>query len=244
MDRASTLDRLNRLELLTARLKSDEALTARGLAAELGISIRTLSRDIELLREQGLPIEADRGRGGGLRLSQRWGVGRLALNYVEAVDLLVSLAAAEQMESPLLMANLASVRRKLMASFAPAMSSRISGLKARIRVGKPVTAGLLAGASAPLPQVVAPLHQAFLNLHGLSISYRAVDDRRTRRIIQPHYLLLCPPVWYVLGWDELRGDTRTFRCDRILSALPQEDRTFRLLPFDRFAAALEGIETI
>jgi predicted DNA-binding transcriptional regulator YafY len=244
MVRTSTLDRLNRLEILTARLKSGETLTGRGLSQELGISIRTLSRDIELLRDQGLPIEADRGRGGGLRLTQRWGVGRLALNYGEAVDLLVSLAAAEQMQSPLLMANLGSVRSKLMASFSPAMSAKISGLKARILVGKPVGANLLVGASTPKAQAVAALHQAFLNCHGLTISYRAVDGRRTRRIIQPHYLLLCAPLWYVMAFDELRGDVRSFRCDRIVRATAEENRVFRLLPFERFSAALEGVATL
>jgi predicted DNA-binding transcriptional regulator YafY len=244
MRRASTLDRMHRLETLTARLKSGEALTARGLADELGISVRTISRDIDLLREQGLPIDADRGRGGGLRVSRRWGIGRLNLTYAEAVDLLVSLAAAEQMESPMLMANLGSVRRKLMASFSPEMMSRISGLKGRIRVGAPVSASVLASATATNPQVAARLHQAFLDLHHLSITYRAVNGDRTRRVIQPHYMLLCSPIWYVLAWDDLCRAARTFRCDRVLSAAPLQDRRFRLLPLSRFEAALEGVETI
>ena len=244
MDRTSTLGRLNRLELLTAHLKSGEHLTVRGLAMDMGVSVRTLSRDIDLLREQGLPIEADRGRGGGLRLSQRWGVGRVSLTYAEAVDLLVSLAMAEQMETPMLMANLASVRRKLTASFSPAMASRVAGLKARIRVGKPVSAALSGQASAPRPEVVEQLNQAFLNLQCLSISYRAVDGSLTSRVIEPHYLLLSSPILYVLAWDDLRGDARTFRCDRIMSATTLEDRVFRSLPIKRFDAALEGIETM
>lgn len=244
MDRSSTLDRLHRLEVLTAHLKSGEPLTVRGLAEELSVSVRTLSRDVELLRERGLPIEADRGRGGGLRLSQRWGVGRLALSYAEAIDLLVSLAVAEQMDSPMLMANLKAVRRKLIASFSPEMTSRINGIKTRIRVGKPVAAGLLASMATPNPQVVTHLHQAFLNLNALSIAYRAIDGRSTRRTIHPHYLLLCSPIWYVLAWDELRGDARTFRCDRMLNATPLEGQNFRLLPINYFEAALEGVATI
>jgi predicted DNA-binding transcriptional regulator YafY len=124
------------------------------------------------------------------------------------------------------------------------MMSRINGLKARIRVGKPVTAGILASATAPNTQAVTHLHQAFLNLNALSISYRAADGRRTRRTIQPHYLLLCSPIWYVLAWDELREDARTFRCDRMLNASPLEGQSFRLLPLSYFETALEGIATI
>lgn len=244
MERASTLGRLNRLDLLTAHLKSGDHLTVRELAAELGVSVRTLSRDIDLLREQGLPVEADRGRGGGVRLSQRWGVGRVSLTYAEAVDLLVSLAIAEQMESPMLMSNLASVRRKLIGSFSPEMSARIGGLKARIRVGKPAGAALLGQATTPVPGVVEQLNQAFLNLQCLSISYRSLDGALTNRVIEPHYLLLSSPIWYVLAWDELRGEARTFRCDRMVSAAALEDRGFRLLPIGRFDATLDGLETM
>ncbi|MEM7070721.1 MAG: HTH domain-containing protein, partial [Pseudomonadota bacterium] len=55
MKRSTTLSRFQRLDLLTARLKTDEALIVRDLAAELGVSGRTLARDIELLRDRGLP---------------------------------------------------------------------------------------------------------------------------------------------------------------------------------------------
>lgn len=63
------------------------------LADEFGVSRRTLTRDIALLRDRGLPVDADRGRGGGVRVASTWGVGRLTLDYREAVDLLVSLLA-------------------------------------------------------------------------------------------------------------------------------------------------------
>ena len=128
MNRASTIGRLQRLELVTARLKSDDSLVVADLAREFGVSVRTLTRDIQILRDQGLPVDADRGRGGGVRLHWSSGIGRLSLSYAEAVDLLVSLAVAEQMKSPLLMANLGSVRRKLMASFAPSMRRKIKSL--------------------------------------------------------------------------------------------------------------------
>lgn len=244
MRRASTIDRLQRLELLTARVKSGEPTTVRDLADELGVSLRTVSRDIDVLRQRGLPIDADRGRGGGVRLQRDWGVGRINLNYAEAVDLLVSLAIAEQTNSPLLMANLGSIRRKLIASFSSTMSAKVSGLKARIRIGKPVSGHLLSAHSCPHPQVIEQLHQAFLAMYPLAISYRAEDGAITRRTIQPHFLLLCSPIWYVLAWDELRSDVRTFRCDRITAAEMLSERSFQPLPMRSFEAALAGIDAI
>ena len=71
-----------------------------------------------------------------MRLDRHWGIGRVNLAYSEAVDLLVSLAVAEQMKSPLFMAHLGPIRRKLMASFSPATKHKVKGLKARILIGE------------------------------------------------------------------------------------------------------------
>ena len=243
MKRASTLDRLQRLELLTARVKSAVPTTIGEIADELGVSVRTISRDIQVLRDHGLPIEADRGRGGGVRLNRQWGVGRVNFSYSEAVDLLVSLAVAERMESPLFMANLKTVRHKLMASFSPLMTARVNGLKARILIGQAASPAVMSAFSTPDRRMVEQLHQAFLMQRRIRIEYRAEKGAVTERNIQPHFLLLCNPVWYVLAWDELRDEVRTFRCDRIAQIQTREDG-FSLLPLACFEQALAGIQAI
>lgn len=237
------MGRLQRLEFITARLKSDEPLIVGDIAEDIGVSVRTLTRDIQILREQGLPVEADRGRGGGVRLHWSWGIGRVNLNYSEAVDLLVSLAVAEQMKSPLLMANLGSVRRKLMASFSPSMKHKINRLKSRILIGESASPFVLSAFSAPSAGVVEKLHQAFLVMRRINIGYRAENGAETERTIEPHYLLLNYPVWYVLAWDNLRDEVRTFRCDRIGSAHVL-DEGFRLRAFTQFEKAMEGVDVI
>lgn len=245
MARATAGGRLDRLDRLTALLKADEPVTVAGLAGELGVDRRTLWRDIALLRERGLPIEADRGRGGGIRLNRQWGVGRLALDYQEAVDLLISLAIAERMRSPLFMAGLRSVRRKLAASFAPALRSRLERLRARILVGQPASAAVMGTLGPPPAGFVADLNRAFLEMRQLRVVYRGEGGGRTERVIEPHYLLLNYPVWYVLAWDHLRGAVRTFRCDRLAEAETLAE-PFRLRPaadFDRVIAEI-GAERV
>ncbi len=243
MKRASSHSRLDRLDLLASRLKSGEAMTVAGLAGELGVSPRTLARDIDLLRERGLPVEADRGRGGGVRLQGNWGVGRLNLNHREAVDLLVSLAIAEQLQSPWLIANLSSIRRKLAASFSPALRDRIDGLRNRILVGKHASAAMLQGFRALEAVGVDGLLQAFLELRCLRIGYEDAQSRRTLRTVEPQMLLLNYPIWYLIGWDHARNAVRSFRCDRIVSAEIQET-PFRLRPFREFESAIEGTEAL
>jgi len=243
MKRTKSITRLERLDFLTARLKSDEALTVGGLAEEMGVSVRTITRDIQILRERGLPVEADRGRGGGVRLHWRWGIGRLELSYSEAIDLLVSLAVAEQMKSPLLMANLASIRHKLMASFSPSLKHKIGQLKSRILIGGSASSFMLSSFVAPNPKVVERLHQAFLLLQMLRIQYRKQGGEVSERVIEPHYLLLNYPIWYVLAWDHLRSEIRTFRCDRFEQTSLLED-PFTLKPLSLFERSIDGDNTI
>lgn len=241
MKRATTSSRLDRLSELEVRLKSDEPLILKDIAGEFGISLRTISRDIGILRERGLPVEAERGRGGGVRLSANWGVGRISLNYREAVGLLVSLAVIRQMKSPLLMANLASVRRKLVASFSRADQQRIRALQTRIMVGQTVSPFVLANYEMPPDNVVGGLHEAFLLSRAIRISYLSEKGEMTERTIEPHFLLLNYPVWYTLAFDHLRAAPRTFRCDRIRKLEILED-AFQLRPIEDFKAALDGVE--
>lgn len=227
------------MEILAVRLKEGDHCTIRDLAAEHGVSPRTIARDLALMRAQGMQIDADRGRGGGVRLDRNWGVGRLNLPYAEAVDLLISIAVAEQMRSPIFLASLASVRRQLKASFSPEKRSLVDGLKSRIMVGGTASHFVQAGAEAPPKRVVQALHQAFMDRMELEICYQREDGAQSERRIAPHYLLLKFPVWYVVAMDDLRRGPRVFRCDRIKAAR-RTTEPFRLLPIARFAPAISG----
>src|SRR5450631_3706798 len=102
-----------RLDQLLGLLASHQHSTGPALAAELGVSLRTLRRDMARLAARGVPIEAERGRGGGVRLPARVGLGRLQLDHREAVDLLLALAIGERIGSPLLLSSLKGLRQKI-----------------------------------------------------------------------------------------------------------------------------------
>ena len=239
MARMDAAGRLQRMERLAARLTQEEHCTISDLAREHGVSTRTIARDLALMRDQGMQIDADRGRGGGVRLDRNWGVGRMNLGYAEAVDLLISIAVAEQMKSPLFLANLGAVRRQLIASFSPGKRARVDGLRSRISVGVTASTFVQAGLASPPKRVVQALHQAFVDLETLDIRYRREDGKPSERVIEPHYLMLKYPVWYVVAFDHLREAPRTFRCDRILRASRTGTR-FRLLPREAFRASLDA----
>ncbi|MCF1708953.1 WYL domain-containing protein [Tabrizicola sp. J26] len=243
MPRPDTLGRLDRLDLLASRLKADEPMTVAELAAEFAVSERTLARDLEVLRARGLPVEADRGRGGGVRLHRLWGVGRLTLTAPEAINLLVSLAIAEKMRAPWLLANLDPIRRKLAASFSPALRDQIGGLRRRLLIGTSASAQVVGGFTPPEQTEVAALFSAFLEQRELAFRYAGAVGEERARHVEPQLLLLNYPVWYLLAWDIDSEAVRTFRCDRIRNARSMPNR-FTLRPPAIFAEAMAGVEAL
>ncbi|MDE8601852.1 WYL domain-containing protein [Marinomonas sp. RSW2] len=254
MNRANTKKHLDRLDQLTAILKSEGAMTVQRLSTELGVSTRTLFRDIALLRERGLPIDADKGRGGGIQLHRSWGVGRLTLENQEVIDLLLSLAIAESMNSHFFMTSLSSIKHKLMASFSAQQKDKLRTLRQRIHIGESASPHVLASyndnlkensaqtlsAQTTAPQKIetqSPLYSAFLFSKAVSIDYKDFHNVSTTRDIEPHYLYLSYPAWYILAWDKLRKDFRIFRCDRIENAILTE-QSFDLRPLSDFNVVL------
>jgi predicted DNA-binding transcriptional regulator YafY len=231
-------DRVQRLEELKGLLAERDVTTAAELAADLRVSVRTVHRDLTALRELGTPIDSDRGRGGGLRLEQGWSMGRVHLNESEAIGLLLSLTIAEKIGSPLLLDDLPSITRKVGAAFAPAQARRIMALRGRILVGATASEQVLATYHPPA-DITGPLLDAFMNQQLLNITYQDQHGAVTKRDIEPQYLYYNVPVWYVLAWDHLRDDVRSFRLDRIRTV--RDLRTpFRLRRADAFTAAGEA----
>jgi predicted DNA-binding transcriptional regulator YafY len=244
MGRRGIPSRVHRLEELKGLLKAREHVTAAELAEELGVSIRTLNRDLEILRDSGVPIDADRGRGGGLRLQRNWALGRLHLSPAEAIDLLLSIAIAERMNSPLLLQQLSAIKRKIVAAFSEGYQAKIRALRKRILVGAPASDQVLASFSTPHRNALAGIAEAFFNTRCIAIEYVDQNGVVTAREVEPQFLYLNLPVWYLLAWDRLRGAIRFFRIDRIRSVRPLES-SFRLAdPRPFLAEAEEGIEAL
>lgn len=243
MTTRSVSTRLRRLDELKGLLRAHDQVIAADLAAELGISRRTLHRDLDVLRDSGVPIESDRGRGGGLRLHRHWSMGRLHLNPEEAIDLLLCLAIAEQMNSPLLLKQLDAIKRKIVAAFSDIHQGKIRSIRKRILIGAAASPGVLATLSkAPFSH--AGIVEAFFNQQCIEIEYIDNNAVRTTRVVEPQFLYFSNPVWYLLTWDRWRSAIRHFRVDRIKAARLLESR-FRLAdPRPYLAQAEEGIGSL
>jgi predicted DNA-binding transcriptional regulator YafY len=230
--------RAHRLDALKALLVDRDTTTAAELADELGVSARTVQRDLATLRRSGMPIEGDRGRGGGIRLERGWSFGRVHLNESEALGLLLSLNIAEKIGSPLLLGDLRSITRKVSSAFAPAQARRIKTLRGRVLVGQAASADVLSGYRPPRAAVTRALLDAFVYQRLAVLRYRDRSGITTDRQVEVQYLYYNIPVWYALAWDRLREEVGFFRIDRMqqINALETE---FRLRPAHNFLTAGE-----
>lgn len=76
---------------------------------------------------------------------------------------------------------------------------------------------------------------AFLQRHDLRFRYRDAKGVVTDRVVEPHAMLILPPLWYLVAWDPARDDFRHFRMDRISRPVVDEGTSFqrRHVPFEK-----------
>jgi predicted DNA-binding transcriptional regulator YafY len=233
------MERIDRLDLLTRVLRDRPGITVGQLARELGVSARSVFRDIDHLRDRGLPIEADRGRGGGVRLHASWGLGRVLLSSEEALCTLLSLAISEKLSFPMFSSDVARARKKIVDAFPSSERRRIAPLRERIFVGRPASAMVRGSYAMPQSSAMRRLQVAFVREMTVRADYVKESGEASTRRVEPHALLISWPAWYLLGYDHLRGEPRTFRFDRFRNVDVEETATFRARPRE-IAALLVG----
>jgi predicted DNA-binding transcriptional regulator YafY len=182
------------------------------LARRLGVSVRTLRRDVDRLRELGYPVEARRGVDGGYALAPGAALPPLVLDDDEAVALALGLQAAAG--SPV--AGMAETSVRALAKVVQVMPVR---LRRRVEALRTMTVPAVWGSGGEPPGVDAgaltTTALACRDAERISFTYTAADGRRTERSVEPHRLVSLGRRWYLVGYDLDRGDWRTFRLDRL-----------------------------
>jgi predicted DNA-binding transcriptional regulator YafY len=224
------MTRSDRLELVLHLLRDRPGITAAGLAAGLGISLRSVFRDLDSLRDRGYPIEGERGRGGGLRLHPGWGLSRVLLVTEEALGSLLALAVAEKLAFPMFAPEVGRARKKIVAAFPTAERRRLDPLRERVLIGPPASRGVRASWAEPNRQATRRLQSAFVQEREVRAEYQREDGERAWRTLEPHAILINWPAWYLLAQDRERGAGRTFRFDRFLAAEQGDGPSFRPRP--------------
>ncbi|WP_020419826.1 YafY family protein [Amycolatopsis sp. ATCC 39116] len=200
------------LELLSL-LQTRRDWAGAELAARLGVSTRTVRRDVDRLRDLGYPVHATRGSA-GYRLGAGAALPPLLLDDEEAVAVAVSLGTAAGGS----VAGIGETAVRALAKLEQVLPSR---LRHRVRTLQQATvrAGLAPGPQVPAATLVA-IAEACRRHERLRFDYADHTGAASRREVEPHSLVSWGRRWYVIAWDAARGDWRTFRVDRLTPKSP------------------------
>lgn len=192
------------------------------LADRLGVSARTLRRDVERLRDLGYPVEAQRGVDGGYQLAPGAALPPLMIDDDEAVALVVGMQAAVHGSVDGIAESAVRVLAKVIHVMPPRLRKRVDALRA---MTVPATWG--PGGQSPMDSgVLTTLALACRDSERLRFGYTAADGRGSERHTEPHRLVALGRRWYLVAYDLDRHDWRSFRVDRI-SAPSTDGSRFR-----------------
>ncbi|MGW8667309.1 helix-turn-helix transcriptional regulator [Streptomyces niveus] len=208
-----------RLLALLSLLQTTRDWSGDDLARRLGITSRTVRRDIDRLRELDYPITTVKGPAGGYRLEAGTHLPPLLFDDDQAVALAIALQTAAVGTTVAEDASraLATLRQVM----PPRLRHRIDLL--RVTAVRPPAAG---DASPVDAQVLLDLSRAIHAREELRFDYGPgpggpADDVRR---VQPHHLVTWHHRWYLVAWDLHREDWRTFRVDRVRPRTPTGPR--------------------
>jgi predicted DNA-binding transcriptional regulator YafY len=224
--------RASRLVNLLLILQSRGGLTAGELADELEVSVRTIHRDVDALSAAGVPIFAERGPHGGIRLVDGYRTRLTGMTADEAEALFLSGLPGPAAELGL-GTVVAAARLKVLASLPAELRSRASRLVERFHLD---AAGWFQ-AGEPVPYLGA-VSEAVWEGQLLRVEYERGSGGQVTRDLGPLGVVLKGGVWYLVALSD--AQIRTYRVSRISAATPIPGTVDRPAGFDLASYWLES----
>ncbi|MEV5444922.1 YafY family protein [Streptomyces sp. NPDC052644] len=230
-----------RLLRLLSLLQAHRDWSGAALAERLGVTARTVRRDVDRLRELGYPVHATPGTGGGYQLGAGARLPPLLLDDEEAVAVAVGLRTAAGRG----VAGIGETSLRALAKLDQVLPAR---LRRRVSALTSYTVPVM---RAPREDrqvdaaVLTELAGACRDGERLRFAYRDHNGATSRRTVEPHRLVCTEQRWYLVAWDVDRAGWRTFRADRITPTPPHGPRFEpRTPPADDLAAYVaRGLST-
>jgi predicted DNA-binding transcriptional regulator YafY len=222
-----------RLLRLLSLLQTRRGWSGPELAGRLGVTVRTVRRDVERLRGLGYPVRAGLGAAGGYRLEAGAAMPPLLLDDEEAVAIALGLRGAAAGGG---VEGIEETSVRALAKLERLLPDRLRRRVNAVHTATMPIAGAPAGPSVA-PGTLTLLAAACRDRERLRFAYRDKDDACSRRLVEPYGLVSAGRRWYLVAWDAGRGDWRTFRVDRLAEPLATGARSApRELPAQDAAA--------
>jgi predicted DNA-binding transcriptional regulator YafY len=202
----------SRLLSILMLLQTRGRMSARELADEFEVTIRTIHRDIDELSAAGIPVYAERGRNGGFRLQDGYRTRLTGLTESEAETLFLAGLPGPAAELGLADA-LATTRLKLLAALPASLQPGAERIAARFHLDP----GAWFQDVDPLPSLPI-IARAVWSERMLTLRYRRAGETESRpRMLGPLGLVLKAGVWYLVAQDK-KSSVRTYRARNIHDA--------------------------
>ena len=222
------------LELLQAR----GSITGADLADRLEVDRRSIRRYVTMLQDLGIPVEGIRGPAGGYRLRPGYKLPPLMFTDGEAVALTLALIAAPRLGLAVDPAAANGALAKIERVLPVAVRERVQAVQSVIAVEADDY-----GPGAESDVVALLSHSSSLGQR-VFLGYRANSGDITERMVDPFGVVNLGRRWYLAGYCHLRCDRRTFRIDRISSAISLDQPFTRPSDVDPLQMVLDAIAAI
>ncbi len=197
--------RADRLFALVQQLRVRRFATADVLAKQLGVSVRTVYRDVRDLTANGVPIQGEAGV--GYRLERGFELPPLTFTAEELEALVLGARFVAAQADP----ALAGAAEAAMTRLTAALPRPLLPLLSSTHLYVPATAAVRRRAG-PL----AALREAIAARESVRLAYTRADGAHSERVVCPVGLYFWGASWSIAAWCELRGAWRNFRSDRIV----------------------------
>jgi predicted DNA-binding transcriptional regulator YafY len=221
------MNRSERLVAIALLLQTRGKLTAERLAGILGVSTRTIYRDMDSLSLAHVPVSMDHGPGGGYFLAEGYRLDATTFTGEEAA----ALALGGMFTGGVRLLGGGPLQRalvKLEATLPEAYRADVRAARERILFDEPAWYRRAARA-----EHLEPLRLAVWNGRQVDLLYRRSDGFGTEwRRVEPQGLVSKAAIWYLVAYCHARQDFRTFRLDRIQDVHMREEPVADRREFD------------
>ncbi|MFI9234473.1 helix-turn-helix transcriptional regulator [Streptomyces rimosus] len=222
-----------RMLRLLSLLQTRRTWTGDELTERLDVTLRTIRRDIDRLRELGYPVEGTTGTAGGYRLAAGADLPPLLLDDEEAVAIAIAIALRTATRG---VAGIEETAVRALAKLEQVLPVRLRHQVATFQAAAPLPVPWSTGPTAD-PSTLALLAAACRDHETVTFTYRRGNGETGRCRVEPHALVAADPLWYLVAYDTEHEEWRLFRVDRLTDPAPTGHRvTPRALPAPDAAA--------
>jgi predicted DNA-binding transcriptional regulator YafY len=180
-------------------------VTAKEMSEHFGVSIRTIHRWIDALSVSGVPIYSQKGRGGGIAISDNYALDKTLLSEDERLAIVSSVKALESLSgNP---ASLVNANLKAAEKLSHIVQSDTDWLEVDFSPWSPE--------GSEVRNLFGTLRDSILKKRQISFDYFTGDGRSEKRMVHPWKLIFRGQSWYLHGWCSSRKAGRFFKLTRM-----------------------------